>query len=207
MCCFNRKRKWTFSVCQPLEGIPKERMSLHWYHSAGFSYSKTFNSHTSVLVLFSTLVREGIFLGMSNARVIDWFLFFYMMCWHPLFSARVCGKSGWVNVVVVSIFCLPQAHTVFRMALLDWNRLDSSTHGLWVIQKDLHSQGWIIPHKGIIILYSFQHVWNRAATNVRTFEYYSFEIFTNELFLRTNVRWRPLVCFWRTAERSFGRGL
>ena len=28
----------------------------------------------------------------------------------------------------------------------------------------------------------------RAATNVRTFEYYSFEIFTNELFLRTNVR-------------------
>ena len=38
----------------------------------------------------------------------------------------------------------------------------------------------------------------RAATNVRTFEYYSFEIFTNELFLRTNVRWRPLVCFWRT---------
>ena len=36
----------------------------------------------------------------------------------------------------------------------------------------------------------------RAATNVRTFEYYSFEIFTNELFLRTNVR--PLVCFWRT---------
>ena len=36
----------------------------------------------------------------------------------------------------------------------------------------------------------------RAATNVRTFEYYSFEIFTNELFLRTNVRWRPLVYFW-----------
>ena len=38
----------------------------------------------------------------------------------------------------------------------------------------------------------------RAATNVRTFEYYSFEIFTNELFLRTNVRWRPLVYFWLT---------
>ena len=39
---------------------------------------------------------------------------------------------------------------------------------------------------------------SRAATNVRTFEYYSFEIFTNELFLRTNVRWRPLVYFWLT---------
>ena len=39
-------------------------------------------------------------------------------------------------------------------------------------------------------------VLSRAATNVRTFEYYSFEIFTNELFLRTNVRWRPLVYFW-----------
>ena len=37
---------------------------------------------------------------------------------------------------------------------------------------------------------------SRAATNVRTFEYYSFEIFTNELFWRTNVRWRPLVYFW-----------
>ena len=36
----------------------------------------------------------------------------------------------------------------------------------------------------------------RAATNVRTFEYYSFEIFTNELFSRTNVRWRSLVYFW-----------
>ena len=31
-------------------------------------------------------------------------------------------------------------------------------------------------------------VYSRAATNVRTFEYYSFEIFMNELFLRTNVR-------------------
>ena len=46
---------------------------------------------------------------------------------------------------------------------------------------------------------------HRAATNVRTFEYYSFEIFTKELFLRTNVRLRPLVYFWlNIAERSFG---
>ena len=45
----------------------------------------------------------------------------------------------------------------------------------------------------------------RAPTNVRTFEYYSFEIFTNELFLRTNVRWRPLSIFGsHIAERSFG---
>ena len=48
----------------------------------------------------------------------------------------------------------------------------------------------------------FTNIKTRAATNVRTFEYYSFEIFTNELFLRTNVRWRPLVCFLAHTLRS-----
>ena len=47
----------------------------------------------------------------------------------------------------------------------------------------------------------------RAATNVRTFEYYSFEIFTNESFYeRTFVDARWSIFGSLIAERSFGLG-
>ena len=61
---------------------------------------------------------------------------------------------------------------------------------------------WVL---GVVIDY-YEVLSIRAATNVRTFDYYSFEIFTNELFLRTNVRCARWSIFGsHIAERSFGR--
>ena len=58
----------------------------------------------------------------------------------------------------------------------------------------------LLPNEGNVV---FTAMFFRAATNVRTFEYYSFEIFTNELFLRTNVRWlAPVGLFLAHTLRS-----
>ena len=69
----------------------------------------------------------------------------------------------------------------------------ATSHSLRLHLPHVYAVGVALPHSASELrmpgrLQPCSMVQCRAATNVRTFEYYSFEIFTNELFLRTNVR-------------------